>query len=116
MKLTVMRAAVGALPRHGHADMLMYMMITFNFHLTQQMHGDLQKAAHEQGRTAAEICRRTLAAALEQHKSGGEFRIVPASKLEPRLAARSALGAAPVVSSNETAITPAAAALPEVQS
>ena len=73
----------------------MRMMITFNFHLPQELRGDPQKAAHERGRTADEICRRALAAALEQHKSGGEFRIVPPRQLEPRAAA-SALGAAPV--------------------
>jgi len=91
------------LPRHGRADILMRMMITFNFHLPQELRGDPQKAAHERGRTADEICRRALAAALEQHKSGGEFRIVPPRQLEPRAAA-SALGAAPSPPLDETTV------------
>jgi hypothetical protein len=44
------------------------MMQQFHFHLTPEMHGALQKAAHEQGRTAAEICRRAVARALDEHR------------------------------------------------
>jgi hypothetical protein len=92
------------------------MMITFNFHLPQEMHGDLQKAAHEQGRTAAEICRRALAAALEQHKRGGEYRIIP-PRYPPRLeqggaASAPAPGAPPEPPSHETLVAPVAAAVP----
>jgi nucleotide-binding universal stress UspA family protein len=46
------------------------MMIVFPVHMLPTMHGDLQRAANEQGRSAAELVRRALAAALEQHKLG----------------------------------------------
>ena len=45
------------------------------------MHGELQKTAHQRGMAAAEICRRALATALEQHRleleQGGEFGSSP---------------------------------------
>jgi predicted transcriptional regulator len=45
-------------------------MITFNFHLSQEHHGRLMKAAHEQERSGAEIVRRAVARVLEEHEFG----------------------------------------------
>jgi hypothetical protein len=76
------------------------------------VHFAVQEASKRLGISPGEFTRRALDAALAQHlaNSAGEFRLI-SPRLEPRVAAASALGASLEPLSNETPAAPVAAAL-----
>jgi hypothetical protein len=68
------------------------MMIVFPVHMLPTMHGDLQRAANEQGRSAAELVRRRSRLRWNSTSSGPRLRAGEAGAIGSLLSSASGIG------------------------